>query len=598
MLDSRREGSYATETANPVGFVTAQQADFRAPLVAKFYARCHGPRNLGCSENRLPGELLSAGRSALRFPNAKAIDDLAWPLRTLFGCTAAVFSVGLTNEIHPLHSFPLLLAFPAVVLCTWFFGMAGGFGCAVVAVSLVDLLLTKAQFRFSTGFQLQEMRLSLFVILSTLLGVLVRRWAEQRAELQAQELRKSLILEQAQRQMAEERARAGEALRDRDAALQIALQASGMGLWTWDVQRGSLQWSDEMFRMIGYAPGQIEPNTDAWFNAIHPDDVSDIRADMERVLASAETFHKQYRVVLPDGVIRWVEGQGRCQRDSRGSPNWLMGVVTDVTQRKRTEEVMLRAEKLAVAGRLAASVAHEINNPLEAVTNLLYLITLSHNAEDAHAHAHAALNELLRVSMITQSTLKFHRQQGMPKITMLSELIEGVIALFRPKLNAAGIKVEVQAVNEMAIECMSGEAQQIFTNLVSNAIEAMAQPGRLTIRLRPSCDWRDRSVAGMRVTVGDSGVGMDRATTRRIFEPFFTTKPETGTGLGMWVVGQLAERHRGNVHVWSTQRYGSSGTVFSIFLPTSHPSGVKGVDVEAGTIPALPVEVSSASSVA
>ena len=582
----------------PEDSVAPQQSNFPALIAARFYARCHGSCHVGCREHRRLGELLSAGGSALRFPNAKAIDDLPWPARTLFGCTAAVFSVGVTNEIHPLHSFPLLLAFPAVVLCIWFFGMAGGFGCAVVAVSLVDLLLTKAQFRFSTGFQLQEMRLSLFVILSTLLGVLIRRWAEQRAELQAQELRKSLILEQTQRQMAEERARAGEALRDRDAALQIALQASGMGLWTWDVQRASLQWSDEMFRMIGYAPGEIEPDTDAWFNAIHPDDVADIRADMERVLASEETFHKQYRVVLPDGAIRWVEGQGRCQRDSNGRPSWLMGVVTDVTNRKRSEEAMLRAEKLAVAGRLAASVAHEINNPLEAATNLLYLITLSQNAEEAHAHARTALDELLRVSMITQSTLKFHRQQGLPKITMLSEVIEGVIALFRPRLNAAGSRVEVRAVNEMAIECMPGEAQQIFTNLVSNAIEAMSEPGRLVIRLRRSCDWRDRSVEGMRVTIGDSGMGMDRATTRRIFEPFFTTKPETGTGLGMWVVAQLVERHRGHVRVWSTQRYGFSGTVFSVFLPTSHPSGVKGVDVEAGEIPAVPVEASTASSVA
>ena len=534
----------------------------------------------------------------MRFPTARAIDGLPWPLRTLFGCTAAVFSVGLTNEIHPLHSFPLLLAFPAVVLCAWFFGMAGSFGCAVVAVSLVDLLLTKTQFRFSTGFQQQELRLSLFVILSTLLGVLIRRWAEQRAELQAQDLKKSLLLEQAQRQMAEERARAGEALRDRDAALQIALQASGMGLWTWDVQRGSLQWSDELYRIIGYSSGQVEANNDLWFDAIHPDDIADVRSDMERVLASGESFHKQYRVVLPDGTIRWVEGQGRCQRDSEGRASWMMGVVTDVTNRKRAEEAMLRAEKLAVAGRLAASVAHEINNPLEAVTNLLYLVTLSESAEQAHAHARMALDELLRVSLITQSTLKFHRQQGVPKITMLSEVIDGVINLFRPKLAATGIKVEVRAANEVAIACMPGEAQQIFANLISNAIEAMQLPGRLVIRLRSSHGWRDRTVEGMRVTIADTGVGMDRGTTGRIFEPFFTTKPETGTGLGMWVVAQLVERHRGTVHVWSTQRYGASGTVFSVSLPASYPSGAKGVEVEAGAVAAVPVEASPANSVA
>lgn len=526
------------------------------------------------------------------FPNAAMIDRQSWFTRLLLGSAAAVVSIGLTYEIPPFRAFPLLIAFPTVIVSAWFFGMAGSFGCAIVDAVLVDVFLTKAQFRFSIGFAQQEERLALFLVLSTLVGVLIRRWAEQRAELRSQDLRRSLVLAQAQKQMAEERARAGEALRDRDAALQIALQASGMGLWTWDVQRGSLQWSDELYRIIGYGPGEIEPSNEVWFNAIHPDDVAEVRADMERVLAAGESFHKQYRVVLPDGAVRWVEGQGRCQRNSKGRATWLMGVVTDVTKRKRAEEAMLRAEKLAVAGRLAASVAHEINNPLEAVTNLLYLITLSRTAEEAHAHARVALDELLRVSMITQSTLKFHRQQGAPKITMLSDVVDGVITMFRPRLNAAGIKVEIRSEQEVAIACMPGEAQQIFTNLISNAIEAMPRPGRLVIRLRSSRDWRDRSRVGMRATVCDSGVGMDRATTRRIFEPFFTTKPETGTGLGMWVVTQLVERHHGSVRVWSTQRPGASGTVFSVFLPTAHPSEARRVGPESDI---LPVEVSSAS---
>jgi two-component system, chemotaxis family, CheB/CheR fusion protein len=241
---------------------------------------------------------------------------------------------------------------------------------------------------------------------------------------------------------------------------------------------------------------------------------------------------------------------------------------------------MLRAEKLAVAGRLAASVAHEINNPLEAVTNLLYLITMSSSADESKTLARNALDELLRVSMITQSTLKFHRQQGMPKITMLSEVVEGVMTLFRPRFISANIVAEVQAANEVAIACMPSEAQQIFANLISNSIEALPGPGKITIRLRPSRDWRNREVAGMRATIADTGVGMDRATMRRIFEPFFTTKPETGTGLGMWVVAQLVERHGGAVRVRSTQRYGAGGTTFSIFLPTVHPAEAAGVAID------------------
>lgn len=526
----------------------------------------------------------------MRFPSASSIDRLSWPVRTLLGCAVAVLSVGATCAIPALRATPLLIGFPTVILSAWFFGMAGSFGCAVVESILVDVLLTKAQFRFSLGFVQQEQRLALFLILSTLVGVLIRRWAEQGAELRAQELKKSLLLEQAQRQMAEERARAGEALRERDVALQIALTTSGMGLWSWDVPTGMIHWSDEVYRIIGYEPGEIVPSNEAWFNAVHPDDVSEMRSDMEQVLASGDRIDVRYRVIWPDGTIRWAESQGLCQRDGQGHPSLVMGVITDVTHRKMSEEAMLRAEKLAVAGRLAASVAHEINNPLESVTNLLYLISMTETAEQAHRHALTALEELLRVSMITQSMLKFHRQQGQPKITMLSEVLESILAMFRPKFTSGSIEVDVRAENEVAIACMPGEAQQIFTNLISNAIEAMLQPGRMVIRLRRSRDWRNRSVEGMRVTICDTGSGMDRSTARRIFEPFFTTKPETGTGLGMWVVAQLVERHRGSVHVKSTQRYGASGTVFSVFLPTAHPYEGMGVDVDSDSMPVLSLE--------
>ena len=150
--------------------------------------------------------------------------------------------------------------------------------------------------------------------------------------------------------------------------------------------------------------------------------------------------------------------------------------------------------------------------------------------------------------------------------------------MFRAKLTSAEITVDVQTANEVAIACMPTEAQQIFANLMANSIDAMPQNGKLLIRLQPSRDWRDRSLEGMRVTFCDSGIGMDRDTLRRVFEPFFTTKPETGTGLGLWVVAQLVQRHNGDVHVWSRQRKGLSGTVFSIFLPMAHPATADAIE--------------------
>jgi two-component system CheB/CheR fusion protein len=255
--------------------------------------------------------------------------------------------------------------------------------------------------------------------------------------------------------------------------------------------------------------------------------------------------------------------------DDKGRPARLVGLISDVTRRKQAEEAMLRAEKLAVVGRLAASVAHEINNPLEAVTNLLFLITLTDKMEDAQVYARTAIDELMRVSLITQQTLKFNRQPGTPKVVQLSELIEAVLVLFRGKLRATQIAPEVRVEQEAGVSCLPGETQQIFANLVSNAIDAMPHGGRLVVRVRTSCDWRDGRTPGVRATFCDSGVGMDRETLRRIFEPFFTTKTETGTGLGMWVVAELLERQQGHIRVWSTCRAGSSGTAFSVFLPAA-----------------------------
>jgi two-component system CheB/CheR fusion protein len=146
-------------------------------------------------------------------------------------------------------------------------------------------------------------------------------------------------------------------------------------------------------------------------------------------------------------------------------------------------------------------------------------------------------------------------------------VVQTVLALFRGRLRASQIDVEVRAEREVDIACMPGEIQQIFANLISNAIDAMPHSGRLLIRLQPSRDWRDWKTPGMRVTFCDSGVGMDAATMRRIFEPFFTTKAETGTGLGMWVVAQLVDRHHGQVSIRSTQREQRNSTIISVFLP-------------------------------
>jgi signal transduction histidine kinase len=513
------------------------------------------------------------GTEPKRMTAVTPAEALPWWVRGLLGCSAAAAAVSVTYWLTPLRPFPLLLAFPAVVLASWFLGMWGGVLCGLTDALLVDRFFTSSQFHFSPGWVREELRLTVFLLVSILLGWTIRRLAQQRALLATQELQQRLVIADANRALAEARAQSSEALRERDDVLQIALRANGMGLWAWDLESGSVQCSDEMYLMYGRKPGTVPPTSEEWTKLIHPDDIPLVQQAVSRTQDAGSEIRIQYRVPWPDESIHWIETSGIYQRDSRGHLSRLVGVSTDITGRKRSEEAMLRAEKLAVAGRLAASVAHEINNPLEAVANLLYLIAHAETMESAHTQAQQALDELMRVSLITQQTLKFHRQPGLPKSTALSEVVHAVLALFRGRLRAAQIEAEVHADRELNISCQPGEVQQIFANLISNAIDAMPGGGRLIIRLRPSCDWRDAKTAGMRITFFDSGAGMDRSTISRIFEPFFTTKAETGTGLGMWVVAQLVERHRGQVRVWSTQRPHASATAITVFLPFTGAPG-------------------------
>jgi PAS domain S-box-containing protein len=503
----------------------------------------------------------------MRFPTAA--DAERWPraVRGLLGCGVACLAQLLTYAIVPLRVYPAALAFPVIILSVWFLGMWGGLFCTLAEAVLINLLPVQAQVQFPDGNAPKGVRVASFLLFSIFLGWAIRRLAQQRTQLKTQELQRSLILAQAERQMAEERVRISEALRRRDEVLQIALDGNGMGLWVLDFEQGTTQWSDEMFRIAGRKPGGVTPSPELWHSWLHPEDVEGVREALKRTREGGQHYHQQYRLLWPDGSVRWIESQAKYLRNSEGQVARVVGVLSDITPRKMTEEAMLRTQKLAVAGRMAAAVAHEINNPLEAVENLLYLISTADTTEVVRSYAHIALEGLTRISLVAQQTLKFHRQSGAPVLTKLSEVVSVVLALFAPKLRSTGIATEIRVVKEEQVECMPNETHHIFANLVSNAIDAMPQGGRLVIRVQPSRDWRDGKTLGMRVTVADTGMGMSRATMRRSFEPFFTTKTDTGTGLGLWVVAQLAERRHGHVRAWSMQRAGACGTTFSVFLP-------------------------------
>lgn len=257
----------------------------------------------------------------------------------------------------------------------------------------------------------------------------------------------------------------------------------------------------------------------------------------------------------------------------RTAPNqirWAGVIVLDTSERRRNEEALRRTEKLAAAGRLAASIAHEINNPLEAITNLLFLLrNYASLDESAMNYVDLAQNEARRIAEITQQTLRFYRQSTSPTRTNLKDLLDSVLSLYQIRLHNLGIKVEREYNPETDLYCFAGEIRQVIANMVGNAIDATSGGGRLIVRARRSHNWKGQSQEGVRFTIADTGTGFDHDVRERIFEAFFTTKEATGTGLGLWVSHEIILKHRGLVHVRSRTDSGEkpSGTVFQLFFP-------------------------------
>jgi PAS domain S-box-containing protein len=254
----------------------------------------------------------------------------------------------------------------------------------------------------------------------------------------------------------------------------------------------------------------------------------------------------------------------------RGESQVLV-TIQDITDRKQSEQALMRAEKLAATGRLAATIAHEINNPLEAMTNLVYL--MGRSVPDAGTREYLDLMEkqLQTINRITNQTLKFHRESGQPAEFKLSELIGELVDFYESKAKQHSVTVVKRVETEGKIVGFSGEIRQVISNLILNALEATPQNGRVTVHLYRATDWHSNQ-HGYRVSIADTGTGIDSQHRTRIFEPFFTTKGDKGTGLGLWVSTGIIARAGGSLRVWSTRQPGRSGTCFSVFLPAEVPA--------------------------
>lgn len=378
------------------------------------------------------------------------------------------------------------------------------------------------------------------------------------------------LYREAQEQIAATK-RAQEALQRSKESIQLAQRCVGIGIWEWDLQSGKLVWSEEICRMHGIEPAKFDGRYESWMETIHLEDSWRVHASITDALAKHSEYEVQYRVTFSDKSLHWLEARGQTIVIGN-TPVRMLGVAIDVTASKMVEEALRRTEKLAATGQLAASIAHEINNPLAAVTNILYILrTHPEMSERLLELVGTGERELERVIHITRQTLAFYREVAMPVMTSVPSLINEVLGVYSRKIEEKDVSIEKNFEMVEEIRAFPGELRQVLSNLVLNALEALPGPGKIAIRVRRGTDKDGR--AGIRVTVADNGLGISSEHLPRIFEPFFTTKHSKGTGLGLWVSHGIVHKHQGSIRVRTRIDEAQHGTCFVVFLPYTYAEG-------------------------
>jgi PAS domain S-box-containing protein len=343
--------------------------------------------------------------------------------------------------------------------------------------------------------------------------------------------------------------------------LRLSHAAAKMGSWSWDLERDTLFWSPEFKALHGLAP-DAEPSGELSYELVHPEDRERSKAEFWATLNSdATTFQSEHRSLTCDSRVLWMQVRGRIRRDAAGKATWIAGLILDITESRLSEQALRRAEKLAAAGRLAATVAHEVNNPLASLVNLVYLAQrVDGLPEEAAAHLRVADDELARIAHIVRQTLGFYRESTSPRSTDIVALVAEVLDLYRSRCQSRGVKLlaSPDTTEPILATVNPGEIKQVVSNLVANALDATPTGGTITTSVARL------SQPSVEIAIADTGHGIPDAIHGRLFEPFFTTKEDVGTGLGLWVSRGIAEKHGGTLVLDPAS---TSGTTFRVQLP-------------------------------
>jgi PAS domain S-box-containing protein len=357
-------------------------------------------------------------------------------------------------------------------------------------------------------------------------------------------------------------------------SMELAHEAAGMGYWDRDTATNAMHWSDRVYTILGRTPGSATPSYEEWAGIVHPEDKQFCEAALTQAYGTTGKYRCQYRIVLPAGSTRWLEENGKLIRDFAGNPTRMIGTITDITDQKEQEQALVHFEKLSSAMRLSSTLAHEMNNPLTAVT---YLVHLALQDQELRAttreHLVAAQEELARAAHVASQTLSLDRAPSEKATVNVSGVVRELLSIYRHRLQSK--KVEpVARLDEDALALIpANELRQIISNLLVNAMDAAATRGRrVVIRVR---NVRASGVTpAVQITVADEGPGIERALRKKVFEPFFTTKGNHGIGLGLWLTRELINRNSGTIAVRSCTALNNSWTAFVMTFPAARAEAV------------------------
>lgn len=363
--------------------------------------------------------------------------------------------------------------------------------------------------------------------------------------------------------------RSGEMLRLSEERFRRLIEHASVGVLIGDLKGAVSYVNPYLQRLLGYSEEETANGQFRW-DTVTPKEYAEAdaaAAEQLQATGTADPYQKAFRAKDGRAIPLLIGATNIPSERDEGKSEEVAVFLTDLSSQKKAELALLQSEKLAAVGRLAASISHEINNPLEAITNALYLLSKEDLGSNARVYLEMAEQQLNRVSQIVTQTLRFHRQATRPRSVALDELLAPVIGLYGGRLGNAGIVLELRHRDSPPVVCYEGEIRQVLNNLVGNAIDAMRSGGRLIIRTGPAVRWTDNT-PGVCITLADTGHGMSPEIVRHIFEAFYTTKGINGTGLGLWISSEIVRKHNGRLQVRSKAQPGSGWTAFRLFLPT------------------------------